>query len=161
MRHKILTMEGLESWRRAIGSATLAVTNGCFDVLHAGHVRYLRQAGELADLLLVGINDDAGVKTLKGEGRPVNCQDDRLEIIAGLESVDAVCIFPGTRATEFLRLARPTVWVKGGGYSLQSLNTSEKAAVEAGGGRIMLMPMVGDLSTTLLISKLKCQSRST
>jgi len=155
MRHKILTMEGLESWRRAVGSTTLAVTNGCFDVLHAGHVRYLRQAAEMCDLLLVGINDDEGVKALKGEGRPVNCQEDRLEIIAGLESVDAVCVFPGTKATEFLKLVRPNVWIKGGDYSMNSLNSAEKHAVESCGGRIMLLPLTPGRSTSEIIERMR------
>jgi len=155
MRHKIITMEGLESWRRAIGSTTLVVTNGCYDVLHAGHVRYLQQAAELAELLLVGINDDAGVRALKGDDRPINDQNDRLEIIAGLEAVDAVCVFPGTRATEFLKLSRPTVWVKGGDYSMNSLNTAEKTAVESTGGRIMLLPLTPGRSTSEIIKRMR------
>lgn len=155
MRHKILTMEGLESWRKAVGTARVGVTNGCFDVLHAGHVRYLQQAADLCDLLLVGLNDDEGVKTLKGEGRPVNCQADRLEIIAGLESVDAVCLFHGTKATDFLKLARPNIWIKGGDYSMNSLNTAEKHAVESAGGHIMLLSLTPGRSTTEIIERMR------
>src|SRR5438309_10682499 len=98
---------------RAAGKKIVA-TNGCFDLLHVGHVRYLNAARALGDALIVGINGDESVRELKGLGRPVNNQSDRAEIIAALECVDLVAIFPELRATRFLELAAPDIYVKGG-----------------------------------------------
>ncbi len=132
----------------------LVVTNGCFDLLHAGHVAYLEAARAQGDRLLVGLNDDQGVRALKGKGRPLNPEMDRATVLAGLACVDAVCIFTGHQATRFLELARPDVYVKGGDYTLETLDPEERQAVARAGGRIVLIPFVPGKSTTGLIARL-------
>ena len=123
MKKKILTVEqarALGQERRESGHK-LVFTNGCFDLLHAGHVRYLQAARALGDALLVAINGDESVRELKGEGRPLNRADDRAEVIAALECVDHVVIFPEVRATQLLEIVRPAIYVKGGDYDVESL----------------------------------------
>ena len=114
----LLSWEKLAEWREVQrrGGRRVVATNGCFDLLHVGHVRFLSEARSRGDVLVVGVNGDKSVKELKGAGRPVNGQADRAEVVAGLGCVDAVVIFPEKRATEFLRLVKPEVYVKGGDY---------------------------------------------
>lgn len=152
-----LSLADLPQWR-ASAPAPLVATNGCFDLLHAGHVRYLRAARALGAALLVGINDDAGVTALKGPSRPLNPAADRAEVLAALACVSAVCIFPGTRATEFLRLARPDIYAKGGDYSPETLNPEEKAVLDAAGTRIEILPLLPGRSTTALARKMTTPS---
>jgi len=130
------------------------VTNGCFDLLHLGHVTYLEAARNQGDLLLVGVNADAAVKGLKGAGRPVNPEEDRALVLAALESVSAVTIFPDKTATEFLSLAQPDTYVKGGDYTLETINQDERRVVEKAGGRIVLLSFVEGRSTTATLKKL-------
>jgi rfaE bifunctional protein nucleotidyltransferase chain/domain len=153
---KIVPRAGLSIWRQGIRESgrKLVVTNGCFDLLHAGHVTYLQGARSEGDLLLIGVNGDTGVRGLKGPGRPVNCEDDRAFVLAALECVSAVSIFPEVRAIEFLRAAQPDVYVKGGDYTLETLNQEERKVVETGGGRIVFIPFVPGKSTTGLIEKI-------
>ncbi len=132
----------------------LVFTNGCFDLLHAGHVRYLQQARALGDALVVGLNGDGSVRELKGEGRPLNPQEDRAEVLAALGCVDYVVIFEGKRATDLLRAVRPHIYAKGGDYTPQSLDSAERAALEACGSRIEILPLVPGRSTTALAGKL-------
>jgi D-glycero-beta-D-manno-heptose 1-phosphate adenylyltransferase len=154
-RRKIIAYPELSKWRQQFrGGRKLVVTNGCFDLLHIGHVTYLEKARNLGDLLLVGVNSDAAVRGLKGEGRPVNNEEDRAAVLAGLESVDAVCIFPDVRATQFLAAAKPDIYVKGGDYTLDTLDQTERSVVEQGGGKIELIPFVPGKSTTSLLQKL-------
>jgi rfaE bifunctional protein nucleotidyltransferase chain/domain len=155
-REKILSWEGLPPWRAALRrrGKTLVVTNGCFDLLHPGHVTYLESARSQGDALLVGLNSDASVRELKGEGRPVNSQDDRAAVLAALESVDAVCIFTEKSAAHFLAAAQPDVYVKGGDYTLESLNQQERSIVERGGGKVVVLPLVPGKSTTELLRKI-------
>jgi rfaE bifunctional protein nucleotidyltransferase chain/domain len=137
----------------------LVVTNGCFDLLHLGHVTYLEAARNQGDLLLVGVNADAAVRKLKGPDRPVNSENDRALVLAALESVSAVTIFPDHTATEFLRLATPDIYVKGGDYTLDTLNQKERTIVEKQGGKIVLLNLVEGQSTTTTIKKLKTKRR--
>lgn len=155
-RDKIVPLDQLADWRNRFrhSSRQLVVTNGCFDILHAGHVTYLEAARNQGDALLVGVNGDAAVRALKGTGRPLNPENDRALVLAALQCVDAVCIFPEVRATRFLALARPDVYVKGGDYKLETLNPEERSAVENSGGRIVLIPFVPGKSTTVLIEKI-------
>jgi D-glycero-beta-D-manno-heptose 1-phosphate adenylyltransferase len=150
---KIVPYADLAVWRKGV-KGTLVVTNGCFDILHLGHVTYLETARNLGDLLLVGVNSDDAVRGLKGEGRPINSEDDRAAVLAALQSVDAVCIFPDVRATNFLRAARPDIYVKGGDYTLDTLDQDERRAVESLGGKIHLIPFVPGKSTTSLLRKI-------
>jgi rfaE bifunctional protein nucleotidyltransferase chain/domain len=155
-RDKIISLKGLASWREQVRLAgrTLVVTNGCFDLLHAGHVTYLEAARNQGDVLLVGLNSDASVRALKGKNRPVNPEQDRALVLAALVLVDAVCIFPDTRATRFLRLAHPDVYVKGGDYTLETLDQEERRTVERAGGRVVILPLVPGKSTTVLLDQI-------
>ena len=128
-------------------------TNGCFDILHAGHVRYLTAARELGDILVVGLNSDDSVRKLKGEGRPVNPAADRAEVLAGLRAVDHVVVFEEDTAEDLVRRLQPDIYVKGGDYSLERL--PESAIVAAYGGRTVLVPMVEGRSTTNVIQRLQ------
>jgi rfaE bifunctional protein nucleotidyltransferase chain/domain len=155
-RNKVILFQNLPEWRarlRAVGQR-LVVTNGCFDLLHLGHVSYLEAARRHGDALLVGVNSDAAVRTLKGPGRPINSEDDRAGVVAALQAVDAVCIFPAVRADGFLKAAQPDIYVKGGDYSLATLNQEERAVVEAAGGRIVIIPFVPGKSTTALLERM-------
>jgi rfaE bifunctional protein nucleotidyltransferase chain/domain len=152
-REKIIPWDQLPAWRasyRATGKK-LVVTNGCFDLLHLGHVTYLESARHLGDALLVGINGDTAARQLKGEGRPVNSEADRAAVLAALASVDRVCIFNEPTAVAFLAAARPDVYVKGGDYTLDTLNQEERRTVESGGGKITIIPLVPGKSTTALL----------
>ncbi len=155
-RDKIIAWEKLPEWRknfRATGKK-LVVTNGCFDILHLGHVTYLESARNFGDALLVGVNGDAAVRELKGPGRPVNSETDRAAILAALESVGGACIFADKTAVKFLTAAQPDIYVKGGDYTLDTLNQDERRAVESAGGKIVLIPFVPGKSTTALLKKI-------
>jgi len=155
-RDKIIPWDKLAEWRESLRARKqrLVVTNGCFDLLHAGHVTYLEAARNLGDALLVGMNADAAVHALKGEGRPVNCEADRALVLAALESVTGVCIFTEQRATRFLAAAKPDLYVKGGDYTVEVLPKEERDAVQAGGGEIRIIPFVPGKSTTALFNKI-------
>jgi D-glycero-beta-D-manno-heptose 1-phosphate adenylyltransferase len=155
-RDKIISRKRLPEWRAGLrgNGRRLVVTNGCFDLLHVGHVTYLETARSKGDALLVGMNSDDSVRELKGEGRPVTQEQDRAAVIAALESVDGVCIFADRTATRFLERAQPDVYVKGGDYTLDTLNADERRVVEQAGGRILIIPFVPEKSTTALIQKL-------
>lgn len=154
-RTKIVDWASLPAWRETQAKAghKVVVTNGCFDILHAGHISYLEMARGYGGCLLVGLNSDASVRALKGPSRPINAELDRARVLAALQCVDAVCIFQDVRAVNFLVHARPDVYIKGGDYTLETLNPEERAAVEKAGGRIMLVPLVPGKSTTLLLEK--------
>lgn len=155
-REKILGRDELPAWRTRIREQRkkVVVTNGCFDILHLGHVTYLENARAQGDLLLVGINSDASVRELKGPSRPVNAEHDRAAIVAALQCVDAVCIFAERSALNFLIRSEPDIWVKGGDYSIDSVNQQERQAVESRGGAIKILPLVRGKSTTALLEKL-------
>jgi rfaE bifunctional protein nucleotidyltransferase chain/domain len=155
-REKIISWNDLPAWRAAMRARNkkLVVTNGCFDLLHLGHVTYLETARNLGDALLVGMNSDAAVRDLKGPDRPVNIEGDRAAVLAALESIDGVCIFNEKAATRFLALAQPDIYVKGGDYTLETLNQEERATVEKAGGKIVIIPFVPGKSTTSLLQKI-------
>ena len=132
----------------------LAVTNGCFDILHTGHVTYLEAARNCGDVLLVGVNADASVGANKGPQRPVNSEQDRVAVLAALASVDGVCIFSERTATNFLKLAQPDVYVKGGDQNLTTVPAEELQAVEQCGGKVVFAPFVRGKSTTALLEKI-------
>jgi D-glycero-beta-D-manno-heptose 1-phosphate adenylyltransferase len=156
-RLKILTAPDLINWRNELRlrRRLLVATNGCFDLLHAGHVTYLEAARNLGDALVVGVNGDAAVRTLKGPDRPLNTAEDRALVIASLACVDAVFIFPEVRATSFISISKPDIYVKGGDYSLDTLNPDERQLVEGAGGIIHLLPLVPGKSTTVLVKRIK------
>jgi D-glycero-beta-D-manno-heptose 1-phosphate adenylyltransferase len=153
---KIIAWDKLPEWRAALRASgkRLVVTNGCFDLLHLGHVTYLETARKEGDALLVGVNGDAAVRELKGPDRPVTPEHDRAAVLAALESVSGVCIFAEPTATRFLAAARPDIYVKGGDYTLNTLNQEERRTVEQAGGKIVIIPFVPDKSTTALLKKI-------
>ena len=155
-RGKIISMDALTDWRAALRATgkKLAATNGCFDILHAGHVNYLSAARAQADALLVGLNSDASVRKLKGEGRPIQTEADRATVLAALAVVDGVCIFNEDRATHFLELAQPDVYVKGGDYTADELPAEERAEVQKYGGEIVVIGHVPGQSSTDLAEKI-------
>jgi len=130
------------------------VTNGCFDLLHLGHVTYLESARECGDVLLVGLNSDAAVRELKGPSRPVNAEADRAAVLAALQSVDGVCVFTDKTAIRFLTLAQPDIYAKGGDYTLETINQDERRVVEGAGGRVVIIPVVPGRSTTAVLEKI-------
>jgi rfaE bifunctional protein nucleotidyltransferase chain/domain len=156
-RDKILTEATVVLWRARMRSEgrRVVVTNGCFDLLHVGHVTYLEAARGQGDCLLVGLNSDASVRTLKGSGRPVNCEQDRAAVVAALGSVDAVCVFGEVEALRFLARVEPDIYVKGGDYTIDTINQAERRLVEAGGGRVVVLGGVPGRSTTGLIARLR------
>ena len=152
---KILTRDELLIERKRLRSAgkKLVFTNGVFDILHVGHVRYLQQARELGDALVVAVNSDASVRQLKGDARPLMNQSDRAEILAGLEAVDYVTIFDDISPRSLIAELLPDVLVKGGDYSLDQIHGREE--VEAAGGAVISLPFVDGVSTSKLIERVR------
>lgn len=152
---KIITCDQLLAVRSQLKKAqqTFVFTNGCFDLLHRGHVEYLRAASALGDCLAVGLNDDDGVRALKGQGRPLCPQDDRAAVLAALECVSHVCIFSGESVESLVAALVPDVLVKGGDYAPAAIVGRQH--VEACGGQVRVLPLWPDLSTTQLIERIK------
>lgn len=131
----------------------LVFTNGVFDILHAGHVRYLREARKLGDLLIVGVNTDASVKRLgKGENRPIHCLDDRIEVLEALRFVDGAVPFGEDTPEQIISLLKPEVHVKGGDYTVDSL--PEAKIVRSYGGEVVILPLLEGRSTTNAMRRL-------
>ena len=154
---KIKTADALRDLRQkcAVEGRRLVFTNGCFDLLHVGHVRYLQAARALGDELLVAVNGDASVRALKGPTRPINSEDDRAEVLAALECVDHVTIFHDERVTELVHIIRPHVYAKGGDYTVESLNPEEVTALRAEGSEIRILPLISGKSTTAMIGRME------
>lgn len=133
----------------------LVFTNGCFDLLHAGHVRYLQGARSLGEALVVALNGDDSVRLLKGPRRPINQERDRAEVLAGLSCVDFVTIFQEARITALVAKIRPHIYAKGGDYTVESLDPDERAALERAGAEIKILPLVHGQSTTAILEKAK------
>ena len=156
MIKKLIDVENLAARAEELraGGRRLVFTNGCFDLLHIGHVRYLAAARALGDALVVGVNGDESVRALKGEGRPLNRERDRAEVLAALESVDFVTIFSEKRATRLRSLVRPAIYVKGGDYTPETLNPEERATLDQIGAEIRILPFEPGYSTSRLIQQL-------
>jgi D-beta-D-heptose 7-phosphate kinase / D-beta-D-heptose 1-phosphate adenosyltransferase len=131
----------------------IVLTNGCFDILHRGHISYLNQARALGDLLVVGLNTDESIRRLKGPERPINSLDDRMQVLAALECVDHVVAFDEDTPHRLVKAIRPNIFVKGGDYTRDRL--PEAALVEELGGRVEILPLVRERSTTKLISRIR------
>jgi rfaE bifunctional protein nucleotidyltransferase chain/domain len=151
MSRKIYSREQLTGIinRAKARSKIVVTTNGCFDVLHVGHLRYLQEAQELGDLLVVGVNSDESVHALKGKNRPLLPEEERAEMVAGLECVDYVTIFPELDPTALLSVLKPNIHVKGGDYTIEEV--VEREVVEANGGKVIVGLNVPGKSTTDLI----------
>ncbi len=152
---KILSRSALVARRRALGASGQRVvfTNGCFDVLHRGHLETLRSARALGDCLMVGLNSDASVRALKGAGRPLNGQDDRAHLLAEFECVSHLCLFDEPSVENLIADLRPDVLVKGGDYALEDV--VGRQFVEVCGGRVVVVPVWPGVSTTELSNRLR------
>jgi rfaE bifunctional protein nucleotidyltransferase chain/domain len=150
-REAVVTRFGRQA--RGTGGGTVVFTNGCFDILHRGHVEYLFAARALGDALVVGLNTDASVRRLKGSGRPVVGEDDRAYVLAGLACVDAVTLFDEDTPAALIEALLPDVLVKGGDYAPE--NVVGRDVVEANGGRLQLIPFVTGRSTTGILERIR------
>lgn len=148
-RHKI---QSAEEARRAAGHGDVVFTNGCFDILHPGHVDYLQRARELGSCLVVGLNSDASVRRLKGPTRPVNDQQSRALVLAALACVDAVVVFDEDTPYELIKKIRPRVLVKGGDWSVDRIVGRD--IVEEGGGKVYSIPLLEGYSTTAVVDRI-------
>jgi rfaE bifunctional protein nucleotidyltransferase chain/domain len=155
MSGKIVSIDELRRERgrlRAEGKR-LVFTNGCFDILHVGHVRYLQNARELGDALLVAINSDRAVRELKGAGRPIMNEEERAEMLAALSAVDYVTVFDDLSPRALISEVLPDVLVKGGDYQLDEIHGREET--EAAGGRVLSLPFVEGASTSSIIERIR------
>jgi cytidyltransferase-related domain len=151
----ILDLDSLaaESARLRSEGRRLVLTNGCFDILHAGHVDYLEHARGLGDALAVAVNSDRSVRELKGPDRPVNSAEDRARVLSALRCVDYVVVFDDLRATEVIRAVRPALYAKGGDYTLDTLDPDERSALMEAGVDIRILPLVPGKSTTAILER--------
>ena len=150
-RDKVLLLDALKVFRK--DGKRLVFTNGCFDILHPGHITLLKQAKAFGDILIVGMNSDASVKHLKGDARPVFNEKDRVYMLEALSSVDLVCVFEEATPIELISVIQPDIHVKGGDYRPEDLPETE--TVNSFGGRVEIVPFVEGHSTSSLIEKLK------
>jgi len=155
LQSRVLTLDEaiLQFGREKRNGKRVVFTNGCFDLLHPGHIRSFEQARALGDVLIVGVNGDAGVRALKGPGRPILPERERAEILAALESVDAVIIFQEETPREVIARLLPDVLVKGGDWPADQIIGREE--VEAAGGRVVLAPVIPGYSTTSILRKIR------
>lgn len=153
----IIAQDNIEKFCEILraGGQKVVFTNGCFDILHAGHVRYLNTARSFGDCLVLGLNSDASVRGFKGPSRPINNQEDRAEVIDALACVDYVVIFEERTAESIIAKVRPDVYVKGGDYTLETL--PEAKIVMGYGGKVELVQLVEGRSTTNVIKKIQAQ----
>lgn len=155
IQRKIFDRQGLlqhcNMWR-ALGKK-IVFTNGCFDILHRGHLQLLAEAANEGHILIVAVNTDSSVKRLKGEERPITHEQDRLFQLASLLCVDAVCLFDEDTPEDLIKAARPDVLVKGGDYTIHNIVGADY--VQSYGGRVSIIPFVGAYSTTNVIANIK------
>lgn len=157
VKSRLITLEEAVAWRNELSASgrKLVVTNGCFDIMHRGHASYLEGARKLGDAMLILLNSDASVRALKGESRPVVCEDDRAFMLNSLRCVDRVVIFNSSRCDRELEAIAPDIYVKAGDYTVETLDPVERAALFKSGTEIIFMPFVQGLSTTNIIEKIK------
>lgn len=137
----------------------IVATNGCFDIIHAGHVQFLNEAKQLGDKLIVGLNSDKSVKKLKGDSRPYNTEQNRAEVLLALESVDQVIIFDSIDCRGFLKRVRPDIYVKGGDYTIDTLPECEKETIFSACKEIKILKKYDSLSTSQIIEKLQLKDK--
>lgn len=152
---KILTISEiltyLSHWR--LNNKKIVLTNGCFDLLHVGHLKTFQKAKQLGDILIVGVNSDRSVQSLKGQTRPIIPENARAELIAALEPVDYVLIFDQYTATDLIELIQPHIYVKGGDYQLDNL--PEKEVIKKFNIKVEFVPLVPNISTTEIINRIR------
>ena len=152
IKNKIKTLNQLISIVKKLKNKKIVTTNGVFDILHLGHVKYLEEAKKLGDVLIVGVNTDSSVKKNKGDKRPINNEKSRIGVLAGLESIDYVFLFNEKYPKSWLSKIKPNIHVKAGDYKLKQI--IEKDVVEKNTGKIIIVKMEKDYSTTRLINKI-------
>ena len=143
-----ITLEALRKKGKKI-----AFTNGCFDILHVGHVRYLREAKKAGDILVLALNSDSSVRTIKGEERPLVCEEERAEVLAALEFIDFITIFPESTPLELINHLKPDILIKGGDWAEDKVVGRDE--VKKWGGRVAIIPEVEGKSTTNIVEKIK------
>ena len=152
-----MKLEDALIWRQELKKSgkKLVITNGCFDILHRGHVEYLAGARACGDALLVLINSDASVRSIKGPTRPVNDELARITVLEALRCVDAAVVFTSSRCDRELDVLEPDIYVKGGDYTVEKLDKTERAVLEKHGTEIKFIPFVPGFSTTSIIEKMR------
>ena len=150
-----LDVDGVEPFLKSFPKHKIVATNGCFDILHAGHVAYLETAKEQGDILVVGLNDDNSVRELKGSSRPINCLEDRSRVLDSIRYVDLVVIFHEKRAREFIKAVQPDIYVKGGDYTFDSLPECERLLLEENTLDVVILPELTGRSTTNTVNKMR------
>ena len=157
MNGKIISRGELQRERERLRFAQkrLVFTNGCFDILHVGHIRYLTEARKLGDALMVAINSDRSVRELKGAGRPIMNEQERAEMLAALRVVDYVTVFDEVSPRSLIAQVLPDILVKGGDYNLDEIHGREE--VEAAGGQVLSLPFIEGASTSSIIERIKEQ----
>ena len=148
----LIYRKNISNLREKLAGKKIVFTNGCFDIIHVGHVRYLTAAKNFGDVLIVGLNTDDSVRKLKGATRPINNQDDRAEVLLGLKAVDHVIFFGENTAENLIAELQPDIYVKGGDYTLDTL--PEAKIVQSYGGKVELVNLVVGKSTTNIIEKI-------
>jgi D-beta-D-heptose 7-phosphate kinase/D-beta-D-heptose 1-phosphate adenosyltransferase len=153
--HKIVSKENLKARLQKLRQEgkTIVFTNGCFDILHVGHVRYLREAKKLGDVLVLALNSDASVRAIKGEKRPLVPEDERADVLAALECIDFIVIFPETTPGELIEYLEPHVLVKGGDWREEAIAGAD--FVKGAGGRVVTIPLTEGRSTTNIVEKIR------
>lgn len=157
-KDKFLQYQELPEWRESHSEKKIVFTNGCFDILHAGHVDLLEQARSLGDLLIVGINADASVKRLKGNSRPINPIDARMRVLSGLSSIDFIIAFEEDTPLNLIHQVKPQILVKGGDYTIDTIIGAE--FVINTGGKVEIIPLTEGYSTSNLVSKMIIQAKN-
>lgn len=154
MKNKIFALDELKGIirRKQEEGLKIVFTNGCFDLLHVGHARYLKEAKDKGDILVVGVNSDISVKKLKGNQRPIISQEERAELLSYLEMVDYIVIFDESTAEKLVSVLQPDIYVKGGDYKLEEI--PEARLVKENGGKVELVSLVEGISTTEIISRI-------
>jgi len=152
---KIFPKETLKEQLNELRQAgkTIVFTNGCFDILHVGHVRYLREAKKLGDILVLALNSDASVRAIKGEKRPLVPEEERADIMAALESIDYVILFDDPTPQQLVEYLQPDILVKGGDWAEAAIAGAD--FVKASGGRVITIPLTEGRSTTNIIEKIR------
>ena len=152
---KLIEKENLDNIIKKLKSENkkIVFTNGCFDILHAGHVRYLKESKKFGDILIIGLNSDVSVKKIKGESRPINPEMDRAEVLAGLEAVSYIVLFDETSPVKLLEEIKPDIYTKGADYTVETL--PEAKTVLSYGGKIEFIKFLEGRSTTKIIDKIK------
>lgn len=153
------SLDDVVAWREELRQTgnTLAVTNGCFDIMHRGHAQYLYNAASEADVLLVLVNGDQSISDLKGPTRPIVKEENRTYMLASLECIDGVFVFNDERATKFFEQIKPDVYIKGADYTEETLNREEYTALKAGGASFKFIEFVPGCSTTAIVEKIQAE----